>query len=116
MLDKPAPVLRGKKKTEVSLVCASAAEHLTFVAASSSGGVEAVYADENVWLSQKMMRQIYDVETPHLQLPSQEGLHGRQIAGGFSCSKFSNNCRRRQNLRHPALQPFRHYSLRLTED
>jgi hypothetical protein len=33
------------------------------VAASGQGGVEAVYADENVWLSQKMMGLLYDVET-----------------------------------------------------
>jgi hypothetical protein len=32
------------------------------VAASGEGGVEAVYADENVWLSQKMMAQLYDVD------------------------------------------------------
>ena len=41
-----------------------AAEYLTFVAASGTGGVEAVYADENVWLSQKTMTQLYDVEVP----------------------------------------------------
>lgn len=45
-----------------SLVRSSAAEYLTFVAASGAGGVEAVYADENVWLSQKMMAQLYDVD------------------------------------------------------
>jgi hypothetical protein len=45
-------------------VRSSAAEYLTFVAASGTGGVEAVYADENVWLSQKMMAQLYDVEVP----------------------------------------------------
>jgi len=61
--DKPTPSGRGKKKTTVSLVRSSAAEYLTFLAASGSGGVEAVYADENVWLSQKMMGQLYDVET-----------------------------------------------------
>jgi hypothetical protein len=33
------------------------------VAASGAGSVEAVYADENVWLSQRMMGQLYDVET-----------------------------------------------------
>ncbi len=60
---KATPGSRGKKKTEVSLVRSSAAEYLSFVAASGSGGVEAVYADENVWLSQKMMGQLYDVET-----------------------------------------------------
>jgi hypothetical protein len=51
-----------KKKPATSLVRSSAAEYLTFVAASGTGGVEAVYADENVWLSQKMMAQLYDVE------------------------------------------------------
>jgi hypothetical protein len=53
-----------KKKPTGSLVRSSAAEYLTFVAASGAGGVEAVYADENVWLSQKMMAQLYDVEVP----------------------------------------------------
>ena len=60
---KPTPGVDAKKKAEVSLVRSSAAEYLTFVAASGQGGVEAVYADENVWLSQKMMGLVYDVET-----------------------------------------------------
>jgi hypothetical protein len=50
-------------KNETSIVRSSAAEYLTFVAAGGTGGVEAVYADENVWLTQKMMGQLYDVET-----------------------------------------------------
>ena len=37
-------------------------EYLTFVAASGKGGVEAVYADENVWLTQKMMGLLYNVD------------------------------------------------------
>lgn len=53
----------AKKKKEVSIVRSSAAEYLTFVAASGQGGVETVYADENVWLTQKMMATLYDVET-----------------------------------------------------
>lgn len=60
---KPTPDGRAKKNTAVSLVRSSAAEYLTFVAASGQGGVEAVYADENVWLSQKMMGVLYAVET-----------------------------------------------------
>lgn len=47
-----------------SLVRSSAAEYLIFVAASGQGGVDAIYADENVWVNQKMMAQLYDVETP----------------------------------------------------
>ncbi len=49
------------KKTETSLVRSSAAEYLTFVAASGQGGVEAIYADESIWLTQKMLAQLYDV-------------------------------------------------------
>lgn len=36
---------------------------MTFVAANGEGGVEAVYADEDVWLTQKMMGVLHDVET-----------------------------------------------------
>ena len=53
----PQPI----KKAEVSLVRSSAAEYLTFIAASGQGGVEAVYADESIWLTQKMMGALYDV-------------------------------------------------------
>jgi hypothetical protein len=48
------------KKKEIT-IRSSAAEYLTFVTASGEGGVEAVYADENVWLTQKMMATLYDV-------------------------------------------------------
>jgi len=51
------------KKNEVSIVRSSAAEYLTFIASSGQGGIEAVYADENVWLTQKMMGVLYAVET-----------------------------------------------------
>ena len=51
-----------KKKAEVT-IRSSAAEYLTFITASGEGGVEAVYADENVWLTQKMMGVLYNVET-----------------------------------------------------
>ncbi|HQU16182.1 MAG: virulence RhuM family protein [Gammaproteobacteria bacterium] len=49
------------EKKEVSLVRSSAAEYLTFVAATGGGGVEAAYADESIWLTQKMMGVLYDV-------------------------------------------------------
>jgi len=61
---KPTPGGPAKKNAETSLVRSSAAEYLTFVAAGGGkGNVEAVYADENVWLTQKMMGLLYDVET-----------------------------------------------------
>jgi len=51
----------SKKQISVPTIRSSAAEYLTFIAASGEGGVEAVYADEDVWLSQKMMGVLYDV-------------------------------------------------------
>ncbi|MFB2119473.1 virulence RhuM family protein [Parapedobacter sp. 2B3] len=41
----------------------SAAEYLTFIAATGESDVNVVYADENIWLSQKMMGILYQVET-----------------------------------------------------
>jgi hypothetical protein len=54
---------KKKAKEQPSMVRSSAAEYLTFVAATGSGGVEAVYADESIWLTQKMMGVLYDVQT-----------------------------------------------------
>lgn len=51
----------ASRKSDVSLVRSSAAEYLTFVAASGQGGVEAIYADDSIWLTQKMLAQLYDV-------------------------------------------------------
>lgn len=52
-----------KKKQAVSHVRSSAAEYLTFVAATGdqSQSVEMRYEDENIWLTQKMMASLYDV-------------------------------------------------------
>ncbi len=54
--------MKPRKKQEIT-IRSSAAEYLTFVAAQGEGGVEALYADENVWLTQKMMGVLYSVET-----------------------------------------------------
>jgi hypothetical protein len=63
---KPTPDSGAKKKAEVSLIRSSAAEYLTFVAASGSSesSVEMRYEDENIWLTQKMMAALYDVSVP----------------------------------------------------
>ncbi len=51
----------SKKVTPLSTIRSSAAEYLTFIAASGQGGIEAIYVDEDVWLSQKMMGELYGV-------------------------------------------------------
>ncbi|MDR0596074.1 MAG: virulence RhuM family protein [Clostridiales Family XIII bacterium] len=52
----------AKMKQQIT-IRSSAAEYLTFIAASGESGIEAIYADENVWLSQKMMGELYQVDT-----------------------------------------------------
>ena len=61
--NKPPQVL---KKHEVSIVRSSAAEYLSFVAATgkAESSVEMRYEDENLWLTQKMMATLYDVSVP----------------------------------------------------
>lgn len=57
----PAKKKKAARK-QVSITRSSAAEYLTFITASGEGGVEAVYADEDVWLTQKMMGTLYDID------------------------------------------------------
>lgn len=60
MEDKPQKRETNDKKT---LIRSSSAEYLTYIASTGDGGVDAVYADENIWLTQKMMGTLYNVET-----------------------------------------------------
>lgn len=50
-------------KKDMDIVPSSAAEYLTFVAATGDGknSFEMRYEDENIWLTQKMMAALYDV-------------------------------------------------------
>ena len=54
-----------KKKNDIS-IRSSAAEYLTYIAATGddSQSFEMRYVDENIWLTQKMLAALYDVEIP----------------------------------------------------
>lgn len=58
--------MASRKKTQADLVRSSAAEYLTFVAATGDAehSIEMRYQDENIWLTQKMMAALYDVTVP----------------------------------------------------
>lgn len=55
--------MANKKKDEIT-IHSSAAEYLTYVAAvgDNADSMEMRYEDENIWLTQKMMAQLYDVD------------------------------------------------------
>lgn len=54
-----------KKKNEIA-IHSSAAEYLTYVASigDNADSMEMRYEDENIWLTQRMMAQLYDVSLP----------------------------------------------------
>lgn len=105
-------------KKPADIIRSSAAEYLTFITATGDGDVNAIYADENVWLTQKMMGVLYDVTTStvneHLKklyrdgeidesstirkfriVPS--GRSARSVSRGEPLQPFGNHSRRQQS-------------------
>ena len=54
--------MMGKTSQDGSLVRSSAAEYLIYVAGDDRDSVEMRCEDENIWLTQKMMAALYDVD------------------------------------------------------
>ena len=86
------------KKNKVSPVRSSAAEYLTFVAASGHGGVEAVYADENVWITQKVMGLLYDVDVRTINYDLKKVFYDSEleedsVIQNFRITAAPNTCR-----------------------
>ena len=69
--------MRNDKQEQA--IRSSAAEYLTFVAATgdSTESMEMRYEDENIWLTQKMMSALYDVDVrtinEHIQKIYEDG-------------------------------------------
>lgn len=55
--------LKVSKENKNQIVRSSAAEYLTFLTAIGESDINAIYADENVWITQKMMGVLYNVGT-----------------------------------------------------
>jgi len=82
------PPKKKKPHKEVSITRSSAAEYLTFITAKGEGGVEAVYADEDVWLSQKMMAQLYDVDVRTINYHLKKIFADRELEENSVIRKF----------------------------
>jgi hypothetical protein len=78
------------KKKEVSVVRSSAAEYLTFVAAggNSESSVEMRYADENIWLTQKMMATLYDVSVSAVNQHLKRIFADNELEPGATVKKY----------------------------
>lgn len=79
---------KSSGKKEASIVRSSAVESLTFVAASGKGGVEVVYADEDIWLTQKMMGLLYDVKTHTINYHLKKIFADNELTEGSVIRKF----------------------------
>ena len=66
-------------KKPSTIIRSSAAEYLTFLAASGEGGVEAIYADETIWLTQKMMGTLYDVDVRTINYHLKKIFHDNEL-------------------------------------
>jgi len=64
-------------------VISSAAEYLTFVAGSAENSVEVRYQDQNIWLTQKMMAELYGVDRSVI------GKHLKKIFEDFEAEEDS---------------------------
>ncbi len=73
---------------DTSIIRSSAAEYLTFITAKGEGGVEAIYADEDVWLSQKMMAVLYDVDVRTINYHLQKVFKDSELEEGSVIRKF----------------------------
>ncbi len=75
-------------KREISIVRSSAAEYLTFITATGEGDVNAIYSDENVWLTQKMMGVLYNVETNTINYHLKKIFTDREVDENSVIRKF----------------------------
>lgn len=67
-------------KKPKDMLRASVAEYLTFVTATGESNIQSLYAEENVWLSQKMMGLLYGVEIPTINYHLQKIFSDNELA------------------------------------
>ena len=80
--------LTSKKINKNTLIRSSAAEYLTFIAATGESDVNVVYADENIWLSQKMMGVLYNVDVRTISEHLQKIFKDNELDEGSVIRKF----------------------------
>ena len=78
-----------KKNTNIS-IRSSAAEYLTFVAATGDNpqSIEMRYEDENIWLTQRMLATLYDVEVNTINYHIKKVFEDRELEPMATIRKF----------------------------
>ena len=78
-----------EKKDEIT-IRSSAAEYLTYVASvgDEENSMEMRYEDENIWLTQKMMATLYDVEVPTINYHIKKIINDSELQESSVIRKF----------------------------
>ena len=78
-----------KKQNNIS-IRSSAAEYLTFIAATgdNSQSIEMRYEDENIWLTQKMLATLYDVTVPAINQHLKKIFEDAELSEGATIKKY----------------------------
>ena len=80
----------GKKKKDGAAVLSSAAEYLTYVASvgSQQDSIEMRYEDENIWLTQKKMAELYGVDVRTINAHIKKVLEDSELEQNPTIRKF----------------------------
>ncbi|MCK9218082.1 MAG: virulence RhuM family protein [Firmicutes bacterium] len=99
----------AKKKNNEIIIRSSAAEYLTFIAATGDDpeSIEMRYEDENIWLTQKMMAQLYDVGTNTINYHIKQVFGDNELQEDAVIRKFRITAKDGKNYNT------NHYSLRM---
>ena len=78
------------KMKDETTIRSSAAEYLTYVAAAGShaDSMEMRYEDENIWLTQRMMAQLYDVSVQNIGQHIKKIYEDGELTEGATTKKF----------------------------
>ncbi|MDR0982474.1 MAG: virulence RhuM family protein, partial [Culturomica sp.] len=79
-----------KTKPNLPTIRSSAAEYLTFVAATGDNpqSIEMRYEDENIWLTQKMLATLYNVEVHTINYHLKKIFEDRELEPTATIQKF----------------------------
>ena len=77
-------------KKKVITIRSSAAEYLTFISAvgDQPGSVELRYQDENIWLTQRLMAELYGVDIPTINYHIQQIYKDNELTEGATIRNF----------------------------
>ena len=78
----------SKKPSKNPVIRNSAAEFLIFTRQAGEDGIEARYQDESIWLTQKLMAELFDVTVPTINEHLKNILESKELQADLVIRKF----------------------------